>query len=205
MKLRKVGADVKRMVFLKMAAVTVAATIGMLLSGCSVTDTAQANVQQDERPQAAPMERRAPASNAAQTSLPDANYSNADLLAARKRGLATESAENAAPAKTATIDPIALDPYTRSEYPDVVARWRKLLPTVERERRKAAKLAAADGRCDGVDNAQITDHGTQTDRHYMIECNNITRFYFSTTSLADNKPAIVRNAADMGAQGVLDY
>lgn len=185
--------------------VTVAATIGMLLSGCSITETAQTNTQRKERARASPSEPRATGANSTKTALPDSNYSNADLLAARKRGLAIESAEDAAPEKTGTIDPIALDPYTRSEYPDVVARWGKLLPTVERERRKAAKLAAADARCDGVDNAQVTDRGTRADRHYMIECNNITRFYFSTASLTDDRPAMVRNAADMGAQGVADY
>jgi len=191
--------NAKRMVFLSMSGVTVAAT-GMLLSGCSSTDAHQANAQQP-----ASTTSRAPDSATAQTSLPDANYSNPDLLAARKRGLAIESVENAAPEKAGTIDPIALDPYTRSEYPEVVARWGNLLPTIERERRKAAKLAASDDRCDGVANAQVTDNGTRTDRHYMVECNNITRFYFSATSITRNKAALVRNAADMGAQGVLDY
>ena len=201
----KDGVNVNRTVLSSRPGVTVAATIGMLLSGCSITDAAQTNAQQEERYQAAHVEPGAPASNTALTSLPDANYGNADLLAARKRGLSSESAEDAAPEKTGTIDPIALDPYTRSEYPDVVARWGKLLPTVERERRKAAKLAAADARCDGVDNAQVTDNGTRTERHYVIECNNITRFYFSTASLAQDKSSMVRNAADMGAEGVMDY
>lgn len=185
--------------------VALAALVAATLGGCSNDAAKNADLQNEANYQDTLVAPRAPGSDVSHTNLPDANYRNADLLAARKRGLAQESAEDAAPEKIGTIDPLALDRYTRSEYPDVVARWGKLLPTVERERREAAELAAADPRCDGVDNAQVTDHGSRTDRHYMIECNNISRLYFSTTSLTRHKAAMVRTGADIGAQGVLDY
>jgi hypothetical protein len=153
-------------------------------------------------PQASPANQ---ATDVTTTVLPETNYATRPLLEARKRGLAKESAELADPAKTGTIDPIAVDPYTRADYPDVVRRWGALIPAVNRERLLAAQIAAGDPRCDGVVNAQITDHGTRTDRHYMTECNNLTRVYFDSKSLADRRPAMVRTQADMGAQGMRDW
>jgi hypothetical protein len=137
--------------------------------------------------------------------LPDSNYATPQLLAARKEGLAQESAELADPAKTGTIEPIAVDPYTRADYPDLVRKWGSLIPTINRERLLAAQIASRDSRCDGVTNAQITDHGSRADRHYMTECNNLTRIYFDTKSLSARRSAVVRTEADMGAQGVLDW
>lgn len=145
------------------------------------------------------------AENISTTALPDANYATPALLEARKRGLAAESAGSAEPAKTGTIEPIAIDPYTRAEYPDVVRQWGKLVPTINHERKVAAQIAARDARCDGVVNAQITDHGSRSNRHYMTECNNLTRIYFDGPSLAARRPALVRTQADMGAQGVHDW
>jgi hypothetical protein len=139
------------------------------------------------------------------TNLADANYSNQEQLETRKRGLAEESAEDADPSKIGAIDAIAIDPYTRADYPDVVRQWGKLIPTINRERKLAAAIASKDPRCDGVDNAQITDHGSRTNRHYMVECNNITRLYFDAKSLAEHHPSLVRTEADMGAQGILNW
>ena len=139
------------------------------------------------------------------TRLADANYATPQLLEARKAGLARESAELADPAKAGSVDPIAIDPYNRSDYPDVVRKWGGLIPTINRERKVAALIAARDPRCDGVTNAQITGGGTRADRHYMTECNNLTRVYFDARSLAEHRAALVRTEADMGAQGVLDW
>ena len=139
------------------------------------------------------------------TALQDANYATRPLLKARKAGLAKESAELADPSKAGTIDPIATDPYTRADYPDVVRQWGKLIPTINKERKIAAHIAARDPRCDGVVNAQVTDGGSRDNRHYMTECNNLTRIYFDASSLAHNRAAVVRTQADMGAQGVLNW
>lgn len=146
-----------------------------------------------------------PSSDVTHTNLPDTNYDSQGWLEARKRGLAKESAEDADPSKTGTVDPHAYDPYTRADYPDVVRQWGKLIPTINRERKLAATIAAKDPRCDGVDNAQLTDHGSRINRHYMVECNNITRLYFDAKSLAEHRPALVRTEADMGAQGILNW
>jgi hypothetical protein len=137
--------------------------------------------------------------------LPDTNYATKELLEVRKNGLAKTSAEGADPTKTGSIDPIAIDPYTRADYPDVVRQWGALIPTINKERKLAAQIAAKDPRCDGVTNAQLTDGGTRTNRHYMTECNNITRIYFDAKSLAEHRSALVRTQADMGAQGILDW
>ena len=139
------------------------------------------------------------------TALSDSNYKDETWLAARKRGMAEMSAEDADGSKRGTIEPIALDPYTKADYPDVVKRWRAILPVVERERRLSAKLAAANPKCDGVLNAQVTDHGSSNNRHYMTECNNLTRIYFDTASLRKRIPASLRTQADMGAAGMMDW
>lgn len=139
------------------------------------------------------------------TDLPNANHASKPLLEARKHGLAAESAELADPTKAGTIDPIAVDPYTRAGYPDVVRKWGRFVPTINRERKRAAEIASRDARCDGVDNAQITDGGTRTNGHYMAECNNLTRIYFDSASLVAGRPAMVHTQADMGAQGMLDW
>jgi hypothetical protein len=147
----------------------------------------------------------AQAADVSTTNLPDANYKDDAQLETRKRGLAAESAELADPAKAGTIDPIAVDPYTRADYPDVIAKWGTLVPTLNRERKTVAEIASRDARCDGVDNAQVTNGGSRINRHYMAECNNLTRIYFDARSLAEHRAAVVRTQADMGAQGVLDW
>lgn len=139
------------------------------------------------------------------TALEDANYATRPLLEARKAGLAKASSESEDATKIGTVNPHAADPYTRADYPDVVRQWGQLIPTINKERKVAAQIAAREPRCDGVVNAQITDHGSRDNRHYMTECNNLTRVYFDAESLAHNRAAMVRTQADMGAQGVLDW
>ena len=177
------------------------------LGACSGApeENATSAIANDAAPEAPAKPTKLAENDINNTMLPDINYANQGWLEARRRGLAAESVEDADPAKVGKIDPIAIDPYTRAEYPDVVRQWGKLIPTINRERKRAAQLAAKDPRCDGVDNAQITDHGTRSNRHYMTECNNLTRIYFDSISLEAGRPAVVRTQADMGAQGVLDY
>jgi hypothetical protein len=183
----------------KLAPLACVGLISLSLASCSGGSPEAAKA--DPAPSAA----AAQSADVTTTNLPDTNYKDAEQLETRKRGLATESAEDADASKTGTIDPIAVDPYTRADYPDVVARWGKLVPTINRERKLAAEIASRDPRCDGVTNAQITDRGSRFDRHYMVECNNITRVYFDGKSLAARRSALVRTEADMGAQGVLDW
>lgn len=188
---------------LAIAAAFAGVMICPLLTSCGSSEPPSAKADSTAVASASPAST--PSSDVTTTNLPDANYDNQEQLATRKRGLAEESAEDADPSKIGTVDPHAYDPYTRADYPDVVRQWGKLIPTINRERKLAANIAAKDPRCDGVDNAQLTDHGSRTDRHYMVECNNITRLYFNAKSLAERRPALVRTEADMGAQGILDW
>lgn len=188
---------------LGVAAAFVGIAICPFLAGCGSSEPASAKADPAAVASASPA--GTPSSDVTTTNLPDANYDNQEQLETRKRGLAAESAEDADPSKTGTVDPHAYDPYTRADYPDVVRQWGKLIPTINRERKLAATIAAKDPRCDGVDNSQLTDHGSRNDRHYMVECNNITRIYFDGKSLAEHRPALVRTEADMGAQGILDW
>ena len=191
----------------KMQAIAVFCLMSTPLSACSGSseENEPSSVANDASSERSAKPTRLAETDVNNTMLPDSNYANQDWLEARKRGLADERAEDANPAKTGKIDTIAIDPYTRADYPDVVRQWGKLIPTINRERKRAAQLAAQDPRCDGVDNAQITDRGTRENRHFMIECNNLTRIYFDSASLKAGRLAIVRTQADMGAQGVLDY
>src|SRR4051794_24887041 len=66
-----------------------------------------------EEAQASPTPAATAAGDVTTTNLADSNYSTQEQLETRKRGLAAESAEDADASKTGTIDPIALDPYTR--------------------------------------------------------------------------------------------
>jgi hypothetical protein len=176
--------------------------IPILLAACtSHSDPSPSNPQASENAIA----DQANVADINSTKLPDANFDDADQLARRKRGLALSSAESADPTKAGTIEPGAVDPYDRANYPEVVRRWGSLVPVINRERSVAAKIAARDARCDGVVNVQITDHGARNDRHYMVECNNLTRVYFDGKSLKAQTSALVRTQADMGAQGVLDW
>lgn len=189
-------------------------TTKMMIGGLAVLGVVGATIlgRGSETPVAAapavvatPQLPKTPAGDTVTTALPDSNYASQELLDRRKKGLAAMSAEFADPAKAGTIDPNAYDPYTRADYPDVVRQWARLIPTINQERKLAAQIAAKDARCDGVSNAQITDGGSHTNRHYMAECNNLTRIYFDASALAAHRPALVRTQADMGAQGLLDW
>jgi hypothetical protein len=177
---------------------------GIALVSLPLTACSRGNPQATQA-QSSPASEESSAADITTTNLADANYGTPEQLEARKRGLAQESAEFADASKTGTVDPIAVDPYTRADYPDVVRKWGSLVPTINRERKLAAAIASKDRRCDGVANAQITDGGSRTNRHYMTECNNLTRIYFDAQSLGRHRSALVRTQADMGAQGVLDW
>lgn len=103
------------------------------------------------------------------------------------------------------IEPIAVDPYTRSDYPDVYRRYGRLVPTINKERRRAAHSAALDGRCDGVENVQITDYGSIKDRHYMVECSNLTRLYFNRAGLTSGKATLSETEPVMRSGGLVAY
>lgn len=123
----------------------------------------------------------------------------------RKVFLENIKADNQDELAHGTIDPLAIEPYTLADYPETVKKFGDLVPTINSARKNAAKIAAKDARCDGVTNAQITSHSTTSDRHYWVECNNVSRFYFDEDSIARGKPSHVQTVDDMGRDGLLDW
>ena len=132
--------------------------------------------------------------------------SDAQELAKRRlRGLNTIKAEFEQPERKGQIDAIALMPYTRDQYPQTVAKFGKAIPALERDRAKAAKIAAAHPDCDVVLNVQVTTRSPKVNRRYWAECSNITRLLFDEASLAAGKSVKVQTVADMGRDGLVEW
>lgn len=140
----------------------------------------------------------APRNTASATKTPEEQ----ELAERRERGLNSMKAEFEQPERKGQIDPIALMPYTRDQYPQTFAKYGKAIPALERDRAKAAKIAAAHPNCDVVQNVQITTQSPKVNRRYWVECSNITRLFFDEASLADGKPVKVQTVADMGRDGL---
>lgn len=131
--------------------------------------------------------------------------SDQELRARRERGLNSMKATSEQPERKGQIDPIALMPYTRDQFPQTVAKYGKAIPALERDRAKAAKIAAAHPDCDVVQNVQVTTRSPKVNRRYWVECSNITRLFFDEASLAEGKPAKVQTVADMGRDGLAQW
>lgn len=149
-----------------------------------------------------PADRSPASSNIASTNpTPEAQ----ELAERRERGLNSMKAKFERPEKKGQIDPVALMPYTRDQFPQTVAKFGKAIPALERDRAKAAKIAAAHPDCDVVQNVQVTTRSPKVNRRYWAECSNITRLFFDETSLAEGRPAKVQTVADMGREGLADW
>lgn len=143
----------------------------------------------------------APSGSTAASVSPEAQ----ELAERRERGLNSMKAEFEQPERKGQIDPFALMPYTRDQYPQTVAKYGKAIPALERDRAKAAKIAAAHPDCDVVQNVQVTTRSPMVNRRYWAECSNITRLFFDEESLAAGKPVKVQTVADMGRDGLADW
>lgn len=128
-----------------------------------------------------------------------------NLVERRTRGLQSMKAKFEQPDRKGQIDPIALQPYTRDQYPQTVAKYGKAIPALERDRAKAAEIAAAHPDCDVVQNVQVTTRSPKINRRYWAECSNITRLFFDEASLAEGKPVKVQTVADMGRDGLAEW
>ena len=106
---------------------------------------------------------------------------------------------------SAPIEPVAITPYTRNDYPDVVRQFGKLIPTINAERNQVAKIVASNPACDGVENVQITNGATKVARRYVAECANLTRYFFDKNSLAKGVPARIQTKDDMLRNGLMDW
>ena len=150
----------------------------------------------------APAETSAnPNNRASATPTPEAQ----ELAERRKRGLNAIKAEFEQPERKGQIDPIALMPYTRDQYPQTVAKYGNAIPALERDRAKAAKIAATHPDCDVVLNVQVTTRSPKVNRRYWAECSNITRLFFDEASLTAGKSVKVQTVADMGRDGLSEW
>lgn len=121
--------------------------------------------------------------------------------------LSASSENTLAPARDhpAPIEPIAVAPYTRADYPDTVRKFGRLIPTINAERNKVAKIVANEAGCDAVENVQITNGAAKVARRYMAECANLTRYFFDKNSLAKGVPARIQTKDDMLRNGLVDW
>lgn len=122
---------------------------------------------------------------------------------ARLEGLENIAEAAPPPANPATIEPSAIEPYAAGSYPDTVRKFGKAISAVNADRKAAAKIAAADPRCNGVSNAQVSTRSPMVNRRYWVECGNLTRFRFDEASLAKGEPVSVQTVKDMARDGLI--
>ena len=68
------------------------------------------------------------------------------------------------------IENLAIEPYTKEDYPGVVAKFGSAIPAVNADRKTAAEIAARSDECDSVQNAQVSTRSPKANRHYWVEC-----------------------------------
>lgn len=105
----------------------------------------------------------------------------------------------------AHIDDIAIDPYTRDQYPTTYRKFGATVSALNADRKKAAEIAATYVDCEGVENSQVTTHSPKINRRYWVECSNLTRLYFDEESLAKDRPVELQTKADWIADGLKDW
>ena len=103
------------------------------------------------------------------------------------------------------IENLAIEPYTKEDYPGVVAKFGSAIPAVNADRKTAAEIAARSDECDSVQNAQVSTRSPKANRHYWVECGNLTRLYFDEASLAKGKPVEIQIKADWLANGLKEW
>ena len=140
-----------------------------------------------------------------ESQMPNTSAGADEVSERRERGLNSMKADFEQPERKGQIDPIALLPYTRDQFPETVAKYGKAIPALERDRAKAAEIAASHPDCDVVQNVQVTTRSPKVNRRYWVECSNITRLFFDEASLLIGQPAKVQTVADMGRDGVAEW
>ncbi len=105
----------------------------------------------------------------------------------------------------APINSAATMAYTADMFPGLVRKFGDMIPTIERERNAAARIAALYTRCDEVLNVQITSRSAGNNRRYYADCTNRTRIFFDTKSIAAGYPAGLQTREDMLANGLENW
>ena len=131
--------------------------------------------------------------------------SDSDLVALKgEYGLkkeAFEAKEAAAKAErdrqenyTTRIRDYAIDEYTPAQYPKLTTKYRSRLTEIEKFRRTAAERVIDSGKCDYVENVQLSDESTLRSLKFFIDCANENRIYLTEAELKSG--AEVRTQAE---------
>lgn len=132
--------------------------------------------------------------------------SDSDLIAFKNEyGLkkeAFEAKEAAAKAErerqenyAARIREYAIDKYTPAQYPSLTAKYRSRLTEIEKLRRTAAERVIDSGKCDYVENVQLSDQSSLRSLKFFINCTNENLIYLTEADL--NSGAEVRTQSEL--------
>lgn len=78
----------------------------------------------------------------------------------------------------------AIDAYTAKSYPQTYKKYRLRLPEIEKMRRAAAEMAIDSGKCDYVENVQLSDKSSPTALVFFIDCENRARIFLTEDDIA---------------------
>ena len=92
------------------------------------------------------------------------------------------------------IRPYAIDEYTRSQYPSLVAQYRSRLPEIHRLRRLAAEQSVDSNKCDYVENVQLSQESRVSSLKFFIDCSNGARIYLTESEIKSG--ASIRTEAE---------
>ncbi|HBP6058154.1 TPA: hypothetical protein L5967_12695 [Pseudomonas aeruginosa] len=95
---------------------------------------------------------------------------------------------------TARIRDYAIDEYTSAQYPKLTAKYRSRLTEIKNFRRTAAERVIDSGKCDYVENVQLSDESTLRSLKFFIDCANENRIYLTEAELKSG--AEVRTQAE---------
>ncbi|MNO88608.1 hypothetical protein D3C76_800630 [compost metagenome] len=82
-----------------------------------------------------------------------------------------------------SIQSYALDKYTSAQYPKLTAKYHSRLTEIEKLRRRAAERVVDSGKCDTVENVQLSDESTLKALKFFIDCGNSSRFYLTESEI----------------------
>ena len=86
------------------------------------------------------------------------------------------------------VDPHALQPYDRKNYPRIFSRYGKRIRDVEKFRKLAAKKALESGKCDFVEVAELSDKSPLNNLTYFVDCRNRERIYITENQIKHSLP-----------------
>jgi len=95
---------------------------------------------------------------------------------------------------TTRIRDYAIDEYTSAQYPKLTAKYRSRLTEIKSFRRTAAERVIDSGKCDYVENVQLSDESTLRSLKFFIDCTNENRIYLTEAELKSG--AEVRTQAE---------